>query len=138
MEFGRESMAIRCVPVLALFAAATICAADLCQPPGPSDTSYLNKDHVAWVADVLNRMNTIKPGMTRETLLTVFTAEGGLSTPLKHTYASRDCPYFKVDVEFRIEGRPERDGDGRITSEERAEDVIARISRPYRDFTIAD
>ena len=29
--------------------------------------------HVAWVGQVLKRLQTIKPGMTREDLLTVFT-----------------------------------------------------------------
>jgi hypothetical protein len=32
---------------------------------------------------------TIKPGMTRKTLLSVFTTEGGLSTGLRRTYVSR-------------------------------------------------
>jgi hypothetical protein len=45
-------------------------------------------------------METIKTGMTRSTLLTVFTTEGGLSTVSHRTYVSRECPYFKVDVEF--------------------------------------
>jgi hypothetical protein len=45
-------------------------------------------------------METIKPGMTREELLKVFATEGGLSTGLNRTFVSRDCPYFKVDVEF--------------------------------------
>jgi hypothetical protein len=57
-------------------------------------------DHTAWVASVLKRMETIKTGMTRSTLLTVFTTEGGLSTVSHRTYVSRECPYFKVDVEF--------------------------------------
>jgi hypothetical protein len=62
--------------------------------PGPLD------GHVAWVIEVLKRMLTIKPGMTREALLKVFTTEGGLSTGVHHTFVSRDCPYFKVDIEF--------------------------------------
>jgi len=57
--------------------------------PGPLD------GHVAWVIEVLKRMLTIKPGMTRETLLKAFTTEGGLSTGLHRTFVSRDCPYFK-------------------------------------------
>jgi hypothetical protein len=43
--------------------------------------------------------------MTRETPLTVFTTEGGLSTGLVRTFVSRDCPYFKVDVEFQAAGQ---------------------------------
>jgi hypothetical protein len=83
-------------------------------------------------------METIKPGMTREELLKVFTTEGGLSTALNRRFVSRDCPYFKVDVEFKAIGRPDRDGDGRVTLEENSLDIIVKISRPYLQFSIAD
>jgi hypothetical protein len=96
------------------------------------------QNHVVWVTEVLNKMVTISPGMTREALYRVFTTEGGLSTPLKQTFVSRDCPYFKVDVEFQAVGRPERDGDGRVTMVEDSKDLIANISRPYLQFGIKD
>jgi hypothetical protein len=96
------------------------------------------QDHVAWVAEALKRIQTIKPGMTRETLLSIFTTEGGLSTGLQRTFVSRDCPYFKVDVEFQAVGRPNRDGDGRVTLVEGSHDIILKISRPYLQFSIVD
>jgi hypothetical protein len=83
-------------------------------------------------------MQTIKPSMTRETLLTVFTTEGGVYTGLQRTFVSRDCPYFKVDVEFLAVGRPNRDGNGTVTLIEGSQDIILKISRPYLQFTIAD
>jgi hypothetical protein len=95
-------------------------------------------DHVQWVAQALTRMETIKAGMTRQELLTVFTTEGGHSTGLQRTYVSRDCPYFKVDVEFKPFGRLERDGDGRVTLTEGSDDVIDKISRPDLQFSIMD
>ena len=94
--------------------------------------------HVAWVGQVFKRLQTIKPGMTRENLLTVFTTEGGLSTGLQRTFVSRDCPYFKVDVEFQAVGRPNRDEDGRVTLVEADEDLITKISRPYLQFGVMD
>jgi hypothetical protein len=94
--------------------------------------------HIDWVTEVLKRMETIKPGMTRQTLLTVFTTEGGLSTGLRRTFVSQDCPYFKVDVEFRAVGRPDRDSDGRVTLDEGEEDVILNVSRPYLEFSVMD
>lgn len=94
--------------------------------------------HRTWVADALKRMQTIKPGMTREALLTVFGTEGGLSTPLQRTFVSRDCQYFKVDVEFKAVDRPERDGDGRLSLVEGIHDRIVKISRPYLQFSIMD
>jgi len=94
-------------------------------------------DHTPWVAEVLKQIETIKPGMTRKQLESVFTTEGGISTVLQRTYVTRACPYFKVDVQFRIVGRPERDQDGRITVED-GSDLIARISRPYLQRPVYD
>ncbi len=60
-------------------------------------------------AKVMEKMETIKVGDTRKSLLRVFTTEGGLSTALEHTYVSQDCPLFKIDVKFHAMGRPERE-----------------------------
>jgi hypothetical protein len=88
-------------------------------------------DHTTWVANVLKRMMTIQTGMTRETLLTVFTTEGGLSNRFQRTYVSQDCRYFKVDVEF--------DGPDRTNGLlEKPHDKIVKISRPYLQFSIND
>jgi len=95
-------------------------------------------DHTTWVAKALKRILTIKPCMTRRTLLTVFTTEGGLSTGLQRTYVSRDCPYFKVNVTFQAVGRPERDANGRMTLIEGSDDTILTISGPYLQFPIMD
>ena len=95
-------------------------------------------EHLAWVSDILKQMQTIKPGMSRERLLTVFTTEGGLSTGLQRTYVSPECPYFKVLVEFEAVGRPNRDDAGRVTLVEDNRDVIKTISRPYLEFSIMD
>jgi hypothetical protein len=51
---------------------------------------------------------------------------------------SRECPYFKVDVEFQAVGRPDRDGSGRVTLVEDGRDLISKISKPYLQFKIAD
>jgi hypothetical protein len=96
------------------------------------------QDHTAWVSQTLIKMETIKTGMTRESLLKVFRMEGGLSTGLQRTYVSRDCPYFKVDVRFQAIGRPNRDKDGRVTLVEDSRDKIVSISRPYLQFSTLD
>ena len=83
-------------------------------------------------------MQTIMPGMTREVLYRVFTTEGGLSTGLQRTFVSRDCPYFKVDVEFQAIVSPDRDKNGWVTLVEDGKDLILKISRPYLQFSIAD
>jgi|HubBroStandDraft_1064217.scaffolds.fasta_scaffold526065_2 hypothetical protein len=85
-------------------------------------------NQTTWVANVLKRMETIKTGMTRKTLLTVFTTEGGLSNRNQRTYVSQDCPYFKVDVVFDAPGNGIED----------PHDIILKISRPYLQFSIID
>lgn len=94
--------------------------------------------HEAWVTDALEKMQTIKPGMTRGQLLKVFTVEGGISARTQRTYVSRDCPYFKETVEFRAVGQPSQDKDGRLSPDESDRDVIVKISQPYLQFTISD
>ncbi len=128
---------IRQIVLLALFASAAIGRSIHVQSV-PQATNFHTLDHVGWVAESLKRMQTIRPGMTREDLLKVFTTEGGLSTGLRRTYVSQDCPYFKVDVEFEAVGRPNQDADGRVTLVEDARDVIVNISRPYLQFSHMD
>lgn len=94
--------------------------------------------HNDWVRDTLIEMQGIRVGMTRSDLLKVFTTEGGTSTGLRRTYVYRDCPFFKVDVEFTPVGRPERDNEGRVTLEEDGRDRIAKISKPYLGWMILD
>jgi hypothetical protein len=83
-------------------------------------------------------MKTIKPGLTREDLLHVFTTEGGLFTRVQRTFVSKLCPYFKVDVEFKAVGRPNPDAGGRVPLDEGSRDVIVKISRPYLQLSIVD
>lgn len=126
---------VRRILGLALLSGAIVSGATLVQ--GRPEVAS-QRDHVAWVAAALKRMRGIKPGMTRTDLLKVFTTEGGASTPLRRTFVSRDCAYFKVDVEFEAVGRPSRDANGRVTLTEAAEDKIVQISRPYLQFSIVD
>jgi hypothetical protein len=135
VQCGGESMDRR--RVLPWLAGTAIGAASLQGAPqtrGPE----ASRDHTAWVAEVLKRMQGIQPGMTREALLKVFTTEGGLSTGLERTFVSRDCPLFKVHVEFQAVGRPNRDKDGRETLVEGSQDIILKISTPYLQFTILE
>lgn len=94
--------------------------------------------HTVWVGEALQKLEEIKPGMTRKQLLTITDTEGGLSTTTQRTYVSRDCPYFKVDVEFSVFGGPKHDSEGRLTNREDDRDVIVKVSRPYLQFSIMD
>jgi hypothetical protein len=122
-----------------LLAGVTVGGGSVLQAMSTQGQEQSSQAYVAWVSEVLQRIQTIKPGMTRKALLTVFTTEGGLLFDgLKRTFVSRDCPYFKVDVEFRAVGRPDRDADGRPMLDEGEEDVILKVSRPYLEFSVKD
>ena len=124
--------------MFALLASAAIGGANVLLASASEGEEESSSAHLAWVTEVLKRMQTIKPGMTRKILLRVFTTEGGLSTGLQRTFVSRDCPYFKIDVEFQAVGRPNRDENGRVTLVEGNEDIIHRPSTPYLQFSVMD
>jgi hypothetical protein len=107
------------------------------RPAQSASAAPCAQDHEAWLRLVLEKMETIKPGMTRWDLLKVFRAEGGLptrtSTPtgLRRTFVSQDCPYFKIDVEFEPVARPDLGYGALGFSPEENRDVIVKISKPY-------
>ena len=122
----------------ALFGAALIMGLAAGVFPGVASRQTQQDDRVAWVSRSITRMQTIKPGMTRADLLKEFTTEGGISSGLRRTYVYRECPYFKVDVEFTPVGRPARDSEGRVTGREDVRDLIKTVSRPYLAHSIVD
>jgi hypothetical protein len=124
--------------VFLLLASAAMGGASVLQASPTPSQGQSRRDHMAWVAEVLKRMEMIRPGTTRKTLLAVFTTEGGLSTGLRRTFVSQDCPYFKVDVEFQAVGRPDQDEEGRVTLVEGEEDIILKVSTPYLQFSVMD
>jgi hypothetical protein len=129
---------IRRLLVLALFSIVATSGSTSVRLMHSTNQEPCAQEHRAWVTQALEKMETIKAGMTREELLRVFATEGGLSTGLRRTLVSRDCPYFKVDVEFEAVGRPNRDRNGRVTAVEDNRDIILKISRPYLQFSILD
>ena len=124
--------------VAILLASALIGSATPLRAESSADEEQACQAHMDWFTGVLNRMATVKPGSTRKALLEVFTTQGGLSNGLQRTYVSRDCPYFKVNVEFQAVGRPNRDEDGRVTLVEDDQDIIVKISPPYLANSIMD
>ena len=101
------------------------------RPAQSASSDPCKQDHAAWLTQVVEKMETIKPGMTRWDLLHVFRTEEGaprfrmknVPTGLRReTFVSQDCPYFKIDVEFKA-GVPVRNND-----------VIVKVSKPYVQF----
>lgn len=106
--------------------------------PAHAQTSQkcASADHVQWVTEVLTRMQSVKPGMTRADLLKVFTTEGGLVfSGLQRTFVSGVCPYFKVDVQFERSTQTQRDW-GKFDEDDK--DIIVKISTPYLQFSYMD
>jgi hypothetical protein len=113
------------------------CSPNILQPTSRNnDRCAQERDD--WVRNALIKMDSIRSGMTREQLAKVFTMQGGLSNGLRRTFVSRDCSYFKVDVEFKAVGRPDHDNGGRVTTIEDPRDIIVRISQPYLAFGVTD
>ncbi|HME10831.1 MAG TPA: hypothetical protein VKG25_27495 [Bryobacteraceae bacterium] len=97
---------------------------------GP-DTHPYNSEQARWIAAHLPELESIKVGMTRAQLLTVFMEEGGLSSRRWHHYVYKKCGFVKVDVEFDPVGDPDAHGES-------PDDRITKISMPYLQLTIAD
>jgi hypothetical protein len=84
-------------------------------------------------------MRTIKAGMTRADLSKLFDTDGGLQTG--QVFIFRDCPYFKVSVEWEPSGRVPTGTSldaRRALIEGQPGDVIKTISRPYLEFAKID
>ncbi len=113
--------------VLLLLSIIVIGGSAFVRPVQSASPDPCTQDHAAWLKHVLERMETIKPGMTRWDLLQVFRTQGGRQTfrmegapsVLRETFVSQDCPYFKIEVEFQSTfGGGDRD-------------VIVKVSKPY-------
>jgi hypothetical protein len=97
------------------------------------------QDHEVWLTHLTEKMEAIKPGMTRWDVLKVFRTDGGppiwknvgLPTVLRQTFVSQDSPYFRIDVEF--EPVPRVDGSLGFSREDNR-DVILKVSKPYVQF----
>jgi len=97
-------------------------------PEGPA----YNQQRTAWIAKVLDGLNTIHPGMTRKDRDHLLTTEGGISQRLQRTYVFVDCPYIKVDIRFRPAAGTTN------TAGESPEDLVESVSKPYLEFSVMD
>jgi hypothetical protein len=117
--------------VLLLLSIIVIGGSAFVRPLQSASPDPCTQDHAAWLTQVLKRMETIKPGMTRWDLLQVFRTDGarqtfrmeGTPSVLRETFVSQDCPYFKIDVEFALKF-------GVLN-----QDVIVKVSKPYVQST---
>jgi hypothetical protein len=92
------------------------------------------QNHEAWLKQVSEKMETIKPGMTRWDLLKVLRTEGtprrtfriggGPPQVLRESFVSQDCPYLKIDVEFESVAGLDVPN----------KDVIVKVTKPYLQF----
>ena len=98
------------------------------------------QDHEVWLTHLTEKMETIKPGMTRWDVLKIFRTDGGppigkdvgLPTLLRQTFVSQDSPYFKIDVEFKPFFRA-NGSLGLLPADN--QDVIVKVSKPYVQST---
>jgi hypothetical protein len=84
-----------------------------------------------FVNDVLQQVQTLHPGMARSALKAFFDQDGGLHTFGEARYDYRLCHSIKIDVKFRSAVSGQR-------PEERDDDVIVSVSRPYLEIPFMD
>jgi hypothetical protein len=124
---------IRRLFVLVLFSTIVIGGSASFRPTRSANPEPCAQSHEAWLKQVSEKMETIKPGMTRWDLLRVLRTEGtprrrftvgGGPQPqgvLRESFVSQDCPYLRIDVE--LSGR-----------DDPIQDVIVKVSKPYLQF----
>jgi hypothetical protein len=120
--------------VLVLFSIIVIGGSASFRPTQSANPEPCAQNHEAWLKQVSEKMEAIKPGMTRWDLLKVlrtegtprprFTVGGGPPQVLRESFVSQDCPYLKLDVEFH------EFESGAVSNQ----DVIVKISKPYLQF----
>jgi hypothetical protein len=101
------------------------------RPTQSANPQPCSQEHNAWLKQVMVKMETIKPGMTRWDVLKVFKTEEGVAPIFRmegapavsrEIFVSQDCPYLKIAVEFQPTfGVPNRD-------------LIVKVSKPYAQF----
>jgi hypothetical protein len=85
-----------------------------------------DQEHFQWLLKSLDSIQTMKVGMTRRELLTLFREDGGVQfVPIRYVY--KQCPVIKVDVAFTANDA----GD-------RSNDRIKSISKPYLESPFFD
>jgi hypothetical protein len=92
----------------------------------PNPQSGDDQSHLQWLSKSLDSIQTIKVGMTRRELLTLFREDGGLQfMPIRYVYKA--CPVIKVDVTFTVNDT----GD-------QVNHRIKSISKPYLESPVFD
>jgi hypothetical protein len=98
----------------------------------PSQTSLSpqssdDQAHLQWLSKSLDSIQTIKVGMTRRELLTLFRGDGGLQFMKIERYVYNECPVIKVDVTFTV-----------TDTGDHLNDRIKSISKPYLESPFFD
>jgi hypothetical protein len=114
-------------PLLSLLAISSLLFASPAKA-GDEVDAHLTKQISSLLAD----SRKLVPGSTRADLLKAFTTEGGLSTAKHRVFVHRRCPYVKVEVDFTLSDPAQN------VLDERATDIISKISKPYLELSIED
>jgi len=113
--------------LLAALTVPAICFAQTAPSPEDAALSQL-------VESVLHDLGTLRPGMPRSALTTLLMEDGGLQSFRQTRYDFRRCRYIKIDVKFK----PATKANNEPIREERDDDVIVEISKPYLQYPFYD
>jgi hypothetical protein len=96
-----------------------------------TDEKQYEKTNCEFIAKSLDKIHTIKVGMRRRELLTVFETEGGISTRTQRQYVYKKCGYIKVKIKFEPDTKEDKFAES-------PNDKIIEISEPYLQYAITD
>jgi hypothetical protein len=142
LQQGEQSMTRRLM-VLVVLSIIVIGLSASFQPTQSAIPQPCAPDHEAWLAQIFEKMESIKPGMTRAALLQIYRTEGGRRrglppARLPRTFVNRDGPQFRIDVEFKSVAEPDDVNPSFATSVEDNRDIIVKMSKPYLQFAAAN
>jgi len=86
-------------------------------------------EHSKWIAQVIESLAKIKPGMTRGSIARLVSEDGGLQFRTQGRFTDKHCLFIKIDVEFAPVG------EGSLFSRE---DKVVKVSRPYLGYPVSD
>jgi hypothetical protein len=86
------------------------------------------------VSNVLQQVETLHPGMARSAVKAFFDNDGGLQAFGEARYDYRLCHSIKIDVKFKRATKT----NGEPMREERDDDIIVEISKPYLQHPFYD
>ena len=94
---------------------------------GQTPERKVARDRVIWVLKCVKDFKAIKVGMTRKEVGKRLVRDGGIQGPSLGRFIHRECPHFKIDVEFSVKRNPQDMNRASWSPD----DKVTSVSKPY-------